>query len=54
MLASVTLSGFGVVLQVWKDDIIKHKCDIIVNASNSELQLLPQGVSGVIKRIGKV
>ncbi|XP_077970150.1 protein mono-ADP-ribosyltransferase PARP14-like [Styela clava] len=45
-LISVTLAKTSVKLKVWKTNIIKHKCDVIVNASNPELALLPGGVSG--------
>nr|XP_039267038.1 protein mono-ADP-ribosyltransferase PARP14-like [Styela clava] len=53
-LISVTLAkSLNVKLRVWKTNIIKHKCDVIVNASNPELALLPGGVSGVIKKLDK-
>nr|XP_039258409.1 protein mono-ADP-ribosyltransferase PARP14-like isoform X2 [Styela clava] len=50
-LASVTLANSSVTLTVWKVDITKHTCDVIVNTSNPELKLLAGGVSGVIKNL---
>ena len=48
-LVKVTLPSANVKLSLWRTSIIQRRCDVIINASNEELILLPSGISGAIK-----